>query len=303
MWSELGLKETTAKAPPQLAHERWAAHIEGWPLTVDSLVQSVRQADDFDNLHSLLLASSLDTSIDVQRLAKLSAQEQETSEEIAYLKLGAISHNLSLSKKALKSALYFAANHEIHLRKTFWVDEALAFMLSQTNFDAHAADLQLPFTAFAFVFTDRKFLSLAERMLSTDRDEQGAKAGLAGFILKAATVYVTQKEAAANKVIEIGMAFDTLGADLPDIVEHTLVVIGAAVEGLPKEDKIQIFNLDDEALEIPQISPKGQLLQMILNAIMYSTSAGIEIVEIGATKNSNGLKSPRNSNTHLMNPW
>jgi hypothetical protein len=213
---------------------------------------------------------------------------------VNFLKNHAIANNLVMTKQTLTSALNFACNHEILRRKTFWVDDSLVFMLSQTTFDPQQVDLKLPFAAFALVFTDRKFLSLAESMLSKERDDLGAKSPLCGFILQCATIYINEKQVDSKRVIELGMAFDTLGADLPDIVEHTLVVEDFKITGLPSEKMIKVKELDGTMSEMPQISLRGQLLHLVLNAVMYSTSAEIDIIEIeGAAKKSNQDSSPK----------
>ena len=79
-------------------------------------------------------------------------------------------------------------NFELHRRKTFWVDESLAYMLAKTDLDVPGSDLRVPFACFALVFTDRYVLSLAERMLSAD-----PKSPVSGYFLRVATVYLREE--------------------------------------------------------------------------------------------------------------
>jgi hypothetical protein len=77
--------------------------------------------------------------------------------------------------------------YELHRKKTFWVDESLAFMLGCTRLDVRGEGLRLPFPCFALVFTDRETLGLAEAVARTD---PGASA--CGLPLRCLTVYATQ---------------------------------------------------------------------------------------------------------------
>ena len=90
-------------------------------------------------------------------------------------------------------------NYELQRRKTFWVDEALAYMLAKTDVVVPGRDLRVPFASFALVFTDRHLLSLGERLLSVERSP------LAGHFLQVATVYVTEERRARLSGV-VGMA-------------------------------------------------------------------------------------------------
>ncbi len=50
-------------------------------------------------------------------------------------------------------------SYQLHRRKTFWVDESLAFMLACTRLDVRGEGLRLPFPSFALVFNDRETLA------------------------------------------------------------------------------------------------------------------------------------------------
>lgn len=49
--------------------------------------------------------------------------------------------------------LHRMVDFALQRKKSFWVDEALAFMLSETDIDLRASELRVPFPSFALVFT------------------------------------------------------------------------------------------------------------------------------------------------------
>jgi len=70
--------------------------------------------------------------------------------------------------RALGALLAASVNHALSLRKTFWVDDALAAKLEHTRLDVHGADLNLPFPSCAFVLTEPTALSLARQLVRLD---------------------------------------------------------------------------------------------------------------------------------------
>jgi hypothetical protein len=157
---------------------------------------------------------------------------------------------------------------ELHRRKTFWVDEALAFMLSRTRPDVNGRDLRVPFPSFATVFTDRCALSMAERLLSADR-----RCPLAGQILRVASAYVTEEHLEPHRGLRIAFGLDALGADPPHLVVHRVP--------LPDDAPVE-RSLDELAPPVvveplvADANPLRGLLLLTLNAILYATSAGVE---------------------------
>ncbi|MBI3104600.1 MAG: hypothetical protein HYY95_03300, partial [Candidatus Rokubacteria bacterium] len=84
-------------------------------------------------------------------------------------------------------------NFELHGRKIFWVDEALAWMLSETELDIVGRCLRLPFPACAFVFTDPGALELGESLLSLE-----SNCPIRDAPLRILTAYVTRGAPAAE---------------------------------------------------------------------------------------------------------
>jgi hypothetical protein len=158
-------------------------------------------------------------------------------------------------------------NFELHRRKAFWVEEALAFMLASTDLDVRAEELRVPFTAFALVFTDRQVLSMGERLLSR---KEGCP--IKGRYLRAVTVFVTELGPADERSLDVCFAFDALGADLPVMEEHVVPLSGdEPLQGWL--NSVAPLAVDDA---LAQTNPLRGLLQVVLNAVLYATSAGVE---------------------------
>jgi hypothetical protein len=158
-------------------------------------------------------------------------------------------------------------NFDLHRRKSFWVDESLAYMLANTDLDVVGRELRVPFPSFALIFTDRCVLSFAERLLA-----RRPECPLAGQYIRVATVFVTEHTSGEERTLGICFAFDTLGADLPYLVLHRIPI---------HEDRKVESYLDVVAPQppiepvIPHANPLRGLLQVAINAILYATSAGV----------------------------
>lgn len=141
---------------------------------------------------------------------------------------------------------------ELHRRKIFWVDRALAWQLAQTDLDVEAEDLRLPFASLALVFTDRTTLSFAERLIATRRDSP-----IAGHFARVVTVFVSHE---TSRSLGLRIAVDALGSDPPEVIEHVLPLDGR-IRGC-------------DAGKIPP--PLAGLVHVVVNALLYATSPGRE---------------------------
>jgi hypothetical protein len=243
MWAELGLAdEDAALHPPPLAYERVASAVVGSADLVRTVADRIREVPDFDEVRTLLTPEAEAIDLDVQRFVR---------------------------GDGAAAAPYLRAmiNHELHRRKTFWVDESLAYMLDQTELDVVGGELRVPFASFALVFTDRHMLSLAERLLAKQRDNP-----LAGHLLRVATVDVSEYRRGGGRVLDVCFAFDALGADLPALVRHEIVL----------DDESRLQSYLDAVAPLPAIDPPPPdthpvrgLLRTTINAILYATSAGV----------------------------
>lgn len=260
MWAELGFEDRAQPAhPPPLAHERWVDSIPGWSTVCSAVVGRLRGLPGFDDASSSLSRKDLENDLVVRRFLQDRREQADLSGDRA-----------RAAGDALLRKLRCTINYELHRRKTFWVDEALVYMLAQTELDIVGDELRVPFRSFALVFTDRHMLSLAERLLAADPASE-----LAGLILRVLTVYVTEADGQPHRVLHVGFACDALGADLPRLVEHEIRVShGAPVEIDSTPGRTEV--LYEGGDPVPGSRPLPGLLKVVVNAILYATSAGVE---------------------------
>jgi hypothetical protein len=254
MWAELGLEDgSKVPHPPALAHERVGAAIAGLEALVAAIADRVRGASD-DPRHHLYSAADAEHDLEAQRFLRVARSANDSGSEPA------------VSRPYLR----LMVNHELHRRKTFWVDASLAYMLGHTELDVLGRELRAPFASFALVFTDRHVLSLLERVLSRE-----PACPLAGYILRVATVYVREVREGEERSLELQFACDALGADLPHLLSFVLP--------LPEERQVAatVDALVPRAIastDAPDMNPRRGLLRVAINAILYTTSAGVSHV-------------------------
>ena len=182
MWDELDLEVRRRPAyPPPLAHERMTGAVPGLAELCAAVAASARQSPGFDEVSTVVTARDLASNVQVEKFLRNPAGPASE-----------VSGGLAAHVQSI-------VNYELHRRKTFWVDEALAYMLAKTDVVVPGRDLRVPFASFALVFTDRHLLSLGERLLSVERSP------LAGHFLQVATVYVTEERRARLSGV-VGMA-------------------------------------------------------------------------------------------------
>jgi hypothetical protein len=251
MWAELGLSEgLQPEHPPSLAHERWAEATPGLGDLCRTVATRARERAGFDDASSILAREDLQADLEVRRFSK-EYGEEATADDV------------------LARRLQLAVNYELHRRKTFWVDEALVYMLAHTTLDVPGQDLRVPFPCFALVFTDRHVLSLCERLLAAD-----ATSPLTGHLLRVATVFVTEERTAGARVLHLGLALDALGADPPHLIEHDVRLADNERVKADMDSDPPAATIDGQP--VPRTRPLPGLLQVVLNAILYCTSAGVE---------------------------
>lgn len=175
----------------------------------------------------------------------------------------------------LASHVHYAANYFLHHRKTFWVDDALAWALHRTTLDVPGACLRLPFPAAAFVFADRTTLDLAESLLAGD-----APGGARTSPVEMLTVYVLRdEETPAGVAVRLALLFDRRDEELrPDPAERWPYLLGRDLLVRP-DDRLDAI-LDSRHDDLPAGGPDPvflapemtRLVHLVLNAVLYSTS-------------------------------
>lgn len=169
--------------------------------------------------------------------------------------------------------LFCAINHELHRRKVFWVDEALAYMLLNTDLDIQGACLGLPFPAFCVVFTDPESLGLAADVA----DAAGGE--IAGEPIGVLSVYVTrvdEVDAPDLRGINLTFAMQSTVRDWPYIIARDIIV-------RPEDTLAEILASHfsdaspDQIFNHPSLT---KLVQLVINAILYASSAQFEGVQL-----------------------
>jgi len=200
------------------------------------------------------------------------------------------------NQEAAQALPYLPAmlNLELHRRKIFWVDPALSYMLESTDVDLPGSELRAPFPAFALAFTDRHALSLGERLLACKTDDPHC-----GHLLRVITVYVTEEHGIEGRFLSVTFAFDALGADLPSL-KHREVPTGS--EASVRAFLESVGPNPAASPDLPDRHPLRGLLRLVINAILYATSAGVapEVRKVPAKKGSTRGVEPSSDSVYYL---
>ncbi len=169
----------------------------------------------------------------------------------------------------LGSHLEYCVNFELHRRKLFFADAALAWLLARTSLDIEGRALRLPFPCFGVAFMDRATLELAEALL---RKDGGI---LAGRPLQILTVYVKCTPApAGRRGLSLSFVFDAREGQWPYLLGRELC--------LSEDDDLDgildshFADVDPDrlrgAFKLPEMR---RLVHLVVNATLYATSANV----------------------------
>ena len=277
MWADLGLGEHAAaprrwQEPPRTGLEATDAAVPGLRDAAVAIADRHRGLPAFGT-NSVITREDLAADLVFGRFLRQVAERT--------LLVTGDSELAQVEGRLIASHLEYASNFELHLRKTFWVDDSLAWMLGQTRLDISGSELRPPFATFACVFTDRSTLGIAERMVAGD---EGAE--LRGRILHILTVYVTQlppEQEGGSRGLRLSFTADALGPEQPYL----------AVRDLPVQDDASLE--DVIRAHFPEVQEAGvdpfftspemrALVHRVLNVMLYATSAGITPVERGGQR-------------------
>jgi len=172
--------------------------------------------------------------------------------------------------------LSYMLNFELHGRKVFWVDETLAYMLAQTDLDIDGEVLRLPFRACAFVFIDRYTLAMGEGLLR----RHGTESIHSTRPLTIITAYLFEEDAPdGRRCLRFDLLFDSKcdGRTWPYLVSRD-VLIGSK-DDLETMLESHFHDVDPTTRDPIFTSPElKRLLKVIINAVLYATSAGVNPV-------------------------
>ncbi|MCA9720711.1 MAG: hypothetical protein KC468_38975, partial [Myxococcales bacterium] len=263
MWRELALSrdddESERRHPPRLGHESMTALIDGLEEQARQTVERIRRDEGYA-LDRTIRRDELLRDLGFQRFVRAHAREAVARY--------ADPESAVTEAELLATHLAILCNFELHLRKIFWVDDALSWMLGATRLDVTGEALRLPFGCFAIAFSDRYALGLAERMLARD-----PTCRVRGRILKVVTAYVMRLDDVPGEGtgLRIALMCDLLDDDWPFLLVRDLWV---------KPDMRLDEMLDshfpgvdaDELDPIYSCRPLRHLLRLIINSILYATS-------------------------------
>lgn len=146
-------------------------------------------------------------------------------------------------------------NLELHGRKLFYLDPDLATLLRATTLDIEGRALRLPFPAFGVVFADPASLVLAEA--ARPRKDK-ARLPLVTW----ASYVVSSPSSGGETRVRVLSAFSGPPGHVPEIVLDNLAF--ADEQGL------------DEVLDRVRDPSRRRCLELVVNAILYATSADVE---------------------------
>lgn len=225
MWEELGLAAPVPPGPIPAAHDRIDAKWPGIGVLARQVAHRLRERPGFDDRTTRCRPGDLEDDLAVQRFVR--------------------------EHPEARPALPWLVDYELHRRKTFAVDRALAWMLLRTELDAAPDEIRLPFVSFAVVFTDRAVLSFGERWIAATR----SSSPIAGHFARVLTAFVS----GTSDALELRFVVDALGADPPELVEHVVPLGSVRVRGVPAEGTP---------------APLQGLVHAVVSAVLYATSPG-----------------------------
>jgi hypothetical protein len=245
-----------SKAIPPLAHEVMYRLVLGFEAAVENAAGQVRrggwQETDILEPKALLERSNIDDYLFPLGHALLAAGWDERS---------AIQELDLLSVHAFNIVSY-----QLHRRKTFWVDESLAFMLGCTRLNVRGEGMRVPFPSFALVFTDRGTLELGEALAA-----RADIASVRGHPLRVLTTYVTQVPAARGVLgLHVSLMLDPGLDQWPWIVTRDLDITPDNTIDEILESRFPDVRNTDPIFSSVELR---QLMSLVVNAILFATSS------------------------------
>lgn len=271
LWVELGLQSdrdspSNRRQPPRLGHEALKNFFPGLDELAGEVAKRVRKQD----------GSTWVEAVDAAQM----------SNDLRFRRLQKESH----SPELLSCSAELLCNFELYYHKVFWVDEPLAWLLGATKLDVLGEAVRAPFASFALTLTDRYSLGLAERALARlPPDLRRAR------MLQVLTVYVTTSSVSdTTRLCDVKAVGDAMDGTCPAVIpcrfeisdeQRITEALDAVVAGTGVEDV-------EEALPVFSSTPLRGLLELVVNAMLYATSADVEVEELAPSKPSTQRQPP-----------
>jgi hypothetical protein len=242
---------------PPLPHELMGQRVRGFKQAVAEAVARIRRGGWMET--SILAPEAV-----LERAQFLSFFESYMRQLV---RAGADVPWVAQNMELLEVHSFYAISYELHRRKTFWIDESLAFMLAHTRLDVRGEGLRLPFPSYALVFTDPVTLAAAEAVVAADPDVNTMK----GKRMRSLTAYVTQIPTIRGAIgVQICLLFDANTADWPWIVTRDLDVGADDVLEDILDSRFPGYHNTDPLFSSKELR---QLVQLVINATLYATSS------------------------------
>ncbi|HEX8109862.1 MAG TPA: DUF1841 family protein [Kofleriaceae bacterium] len=247
--------EPPATIPP-LAHEVMYRRVPGLRAAIEHAAHGMRQGGWTES-----------TLLDPPQLLERSTIGEFLELHAAALMAAGWAREAAIDDADLLSIHAFnILTYELHRKKTFWVDESLAFMLGHTRLDVRGEGFRLPFPCFALVFTDRETLGLAEAVARTD-----PTASVCGLPLRGLTVYATQLPTTRGALgLHLAFLLDADTDSWPWLITRDLDIQPDDTLDDIIESRFADAVNPDPVFRTPELR---QLVQLVVNAILFAGSS------------------------------
>lgn len=257
-WRDGELEDEPPAVIPPLAHELMYRRVPGLRTAIEHAARDLRQGGWTE---STLLDPPQLLDRSTTTIGEFLMQHAAALMAAGWTSEAAIDDSDLLSIHAFSILTY-----ELHRKKTFWVDESLAFMLRYTRLDVRGEGLRLPFPCFALVFTDRETLGLAEAVARTD-----PTATVCGLPLRGLTVYATQLPITRGALgLHLAFLLDADTDSWPWLITRDLdIQADDMLEDIIESRFADAVN-PDPVFRTPELR---QLVQLVVNAILFAGSS------------------------------
>ena len=255
-WHDDEPEDEPPAAIPPLGHELLYLRVPGLRTAIEHAARAVRQDGWTES-----------TLLDPPQLIDRSSIGEFLEQHAIALMAAGWSRQAAIADADLLSIHAFnILTYELHRKKTFWVDESLAFMLGCTRLDVRGEGLRLPFPCFALVFTDRETLGLAEAVARTDPG-----ASVRDLPLRGLTVYATQLPTTRGALgLHLAFLLDADTESWPWLVTRDLEIKPDDTLDDIIESRFADANNPDPIFRSTELR---QLVQLVVNAILFAGSS------------------------------
>ncbi len=256
-WRDGEPEDEPPAAIPPLAHEVLYRRVPGLRAAIERAARDMRQ-------HGWTESTVLDPP---QLLDRSTTIGEFLKGHALTLMAGGWDRQTAIDDANLLSIHAFSIlSYELHRKKTFWVDESLAFMLGCTRLDVRGEGFRLPFPCFALVFTDRETLGLAEAVARTD-----PTATVCGLPLRGLTVYATQLPTKRGALgLHLAFLLDGDTDSWPWLITRDLDIRPDDTLDDIIESRFADAVNPDPVFRTPELR---QLVQLVVNAILFAGSS------------------------------